>query len=275
MLKKNKTVSLIFLFIFCVLSHSPAFAQRLNLDSLSEKDQKIVDSILIKTTPLIDQKKATGNVNLLTEKELFKSLNQKEKKWIKKMLRLRPSELGVKTPAQPHQENLAFHEVSNQKILKGGQPFTLPIQAVSEPAYAAYEKMMQAMITDIGKKLYIESAHRSPTYQLWLFIFYLKTEHHYSIRETGKLSALPGYSEHNLAIGHAIDLINGEGINGDPDFEKYEVLPEHQWMLKHAEEYGFTLSYPRNNPWGISFEPWHWRYAEINAQRRTNNAKEN
>ena len=108
MLKKNKTLSLIFLFTFCVLSHSPAFAQNLNLDSLSEKDQKIVDSILIKTTPLIDQKKATENVSLLTEKELLKSLNSKEKKWIKKTLRLRPSELGVKTPVQPHQENLAF-----------------------------------------------------------------------------------------------------------------------------------------------------------------------
>jgi len=32
------------------------------------------------------------------------------------------------------------------------------------------------------------------------------------------------------------------------------------WLTKHAAEYGFSLSYPENNPTGIDFEPWHWRF---------------
>lgn len=242
-------------------------AKNLNVDSLSKKDKKVVDAILTKTTPLIDSKKASGNVNLLEWNELFESLNRKEKRFLKKMCRLRPSDLGVQTPQQNDKnEKTHFLEIKNQSILKDGKPYILPTQAVSEPAFKAFEQMMNAMEKDIGKKLYIESAHRSPAYQLWLFIFYLQTDHHYSIRETGKLSALPGYSEHNLDAGHAVDLISAEGINGDPDVEKYEALPEHQWMLKHAGAYGFTLSYPRKNPWGISYEPWHWKFNAVTQQ---------
>ena len=34
---------------------------------------------------------------------------------------------------------------------------------------------------------------------------------------------------------------------------------EYAWLAAHAHEYGFTLSYPRNNTHFV-FEPWHWRY---------------
>jgi D-alanyl-D-alanine carboxypeptidase len=28
----------------------------------------------------------------------------------------------------------------------------------------------------------------------------------------------------------------------------------------HAGDHGFRMSYPRGNPHGISYEPWHWRW---------------
>lgn len=250
----------IFLFAFIALIHLGMGASPLNFEKLSANDQKIVDSLLQKTRPLIEEKEAHANANLLTFEELEKSLSKKEKNFIKKILLLTPADLGVRTPKQTEEnESLRFHEIKGQVIQKDGKPFTLPPQAISPEAYAAYEKMMGHMEKDLGKRLYIESGHRARAYHLYNFLKYL-AQHQYSLIETAKLNALPGYSEHNLTRGHAIDFISAEGINGDPRPEDYEVLPEHAWMLKHAGEYGFTLSYPRNNPSGISFEPWHWRY---------------
>ncbi len=232
----------------------------LNAERLAEKDIRTVDSFLEKLTPLIEKKKAQNNANLLTFDELYAPLNRDEKKLLKRIQRLKPSQLKVRTPRQKEEKNAKpFVEVTGQKIRIKGERTSLPPQAVSPEAHAAYEKMMQAMEKDLGKRLYIESAHRGKPYHLYNFIKYLR-EHNYSLIETAKLNALPGYSEHNLKIYHAIDLINEDGINGEPDVKDYEALPEYEWMLKNAARFGFTLSYPRNNPWGISFEPWHWRY---------------
>ncbi|HLP25741.1 MAG TPA: D-alanyl-D-alanine carboxypeptidase family protein, partial [Acidobacteriota bacterium] len=33
---------------------------------------------------------------------------------------------------------------------------------------------------------------------------------------------------------------------------------EFRWLKRHAGEFGFTLSYPKNNPHQIGYEPWHW-----------------
>ena len=116
------------------------------------------------------------------------------------------------------------------------------------------------MQKDIGKRLYVESGYRSSAYQLYLFVSYLKN-HSYSIKETAKFVALPGYSEHGDPQHQAIDFINENGINQDRPKE-FENLPEYQWLLANAGKFGFVLSYPRNSKEGITFEPWHWRYDE-------------
>jgi len=252
----TKILCLVFAFIFSGTSALYA----LNVEKLSDKEALIVDSFLEKLTPLIEEKKKRDNANLLTFDKLYAPLDKKEKKFLKKIQSLKPKQLGVRTPRQKEEKNAKpFKKITGQKIRLNGQCTSLPPQAVSPEAYEAYEKMMRAMEKDLGKRLYIESAHRGKPYHLYNFIKYLRG-HNYSLINTAKLNALPGYSEHNLKIYHAIDLINEDGINGEPDVSDYEKLPEYQWMLKHAGEYGFTLSYPRGNPWGISFEPWHWKF---------------
>jgi D-alanyl-D-alanine carboxypeptidase len=65
--------------------------------------------------------------------------------------------------------------------------------------------------------------------------------------------AAPGYSEHHT--GRAIDL----GVPGEPPLtEDFERTPAFQWLRAHAGRYGFHLSYPRGNPHGMAYEPWHW-----------------
>jgi D-alanyl-D-alanine carboxypeptidase len=31
-------------------------------------------------------------------------------------------------------------------------------------------------------------------------------------------------------------------------------------LQNNAAQYSFELSFPENNPQGISYEPWHWRF---------------
>lgn len=71
--------------------------------------------------------------------------------------------------------------------------------------------------------------------------------------EIFRVSALPGYSEHHT--GRAIDL----GTPGCTHLsESFADSSAFLWLEANAGRFGFTLSYPRGNPHGIAFEPWHW-----------------
>lgn len=65
--------------------------------------------------------------------------------------------------------------------------------------------------------------------------------------------AAPGFSEHHT--GRALDIGSPEHIELDEDFERTAAF---RWLATHAGNFGFTLSYPRQNPHGIGYEPWHW-----------------
>ena len=68
------------------------------------------------------------------------------------------------------------------------------------------------------------------------------------------MSAPPGYSEHHT--GCAIDVGT---VADEPQLEvEFENTPAFQWMLRRANSFSFFLSFPRDNPYGYEFEPWHW-----------------
>ena len=68
-------------------------------------------------------------------------------------------------------------------------------------------------------------------------------------------SAPPGYSEHHT--GCAIDV----DTDGAPALEiEFEQTPAFVWLSKNAARFGFVLSFPRGNPYGYQYEPWHWFY---------------
>jgi len=67
--------------------------------------------------------------------------------------------------------------------------------------------------------------------------------------------AAPGYSEHHT--GRALDI----GLPGEePLTEDFGGTAAYRWLESNAGSFGFILSYPRGNPHGISYEPWHWCY---------------
>lgn len=73
--------------------------------------------------------------------------------------------------------------------------------------------------------------------------------------EIFKVSAPAGFSEHHS--GRAIDVTT----TGYPPLEEeFENSKAFKWLKNSASAFGFTLSYPRNNEYGIAYEPWHWFY---------------
>lgn len=80
-----------------------------------------------------------------------------------------------------------------------------------------------------------------------------------SSEAAAKISATPRYSEHHT--GYAIDFTDGTLAQNQDITPAFEASPAYQWLTKNAATFGFELSFPKNNPQGVSFEPWHWRYA--------------
>ena len=101
--------------------------------------------------------------------------------------------------------------------------------------------------------LHIVSAYRSIARQAELIRVKLEAGH--TITDILAVLAPPGFSEHHT--GRAIDI-------GTPDCPPADAMfaetPAYTWLQRHADEYGFTLSYPRDNSQGYVFEPWHWCY---------------
>ena len=95
------------------------------------------------------------------------------------------------------------------------------------------------------------SGYRSHDYQLG--IFERKLARGLGVEDILTVNAAPGYSEHHS--GRALDI----GTPGQPPAEEsFEHTPAFDWLRKNAAAYGFAMSYPRDNPHGIVYEPWHW-----------------
>ena len=242
--------------VFSALAVLPA-------DTLAQKDILLVKEILKKLEPLIREREASSTLATLTFDELYAPLNEKEAQFLREFQGLDAQALNVKIPFRgmaTGQEPLT--KIAGQKIrytnIQDGATRPLGVQYLPQHVYEKYRDMMTAMQKDTGRHLLIESGYRSSAYQLYLFVYYLKN-HGYSIRETVKFVALPGYSEHGSPAHQAVDFINTDGINGEYNVKEFEELPEYRWLLEHAGEFGFVLSYPKTAQNGITYEPWHWR----------------
>ena len=117
---------------------------------------------------------------------------------------------------------------------------------------------LQGMIDAAGAEnlhLLVASAYRSFGTQAALKANYKVT---YGTSAANRFSADQGYSEHQL--GTTVDLTTASTGDLSATFDKTK---EFAWLVAHAHEYGFVLSYPKNNKYYI-YEPWHWRYVGIN-----------
>jgi zinc D-Ala-D-Ala carboxypeptidase len=100
-----------------------------------------------------------------------------------------------------------------------------------------------------GIVLDVTSTYRTYAYQETLFEWNLKTK---GREVTEREIAKPGRSQHQL--GTVADF-------GSTD-ESYHGTPAALWLEKNAEDFGFSLSYPkgREAETGYVYESWHYRY---------------
>lgn len=118
------------------------------------------------------------------------------------------------------------------------------------PVARAWRAMREAAQGD-GVVLEAISGFRSHAYQRG--IIERKLARGLTLDEILRVNAAPGHSEHHS--GRALDV----GTPGEPPAEEsFEATPAFAWLQRHAASFGFALSYPRGNPHGITYEPWHW-----------------
>ena len=138
-------------------------------------------------------------------------------------------------------------ELRVARVLKDGRELKL------SPATAtAWTALSGAAVRDSVTLLLI-SGFRSVAHQRQ--IVERKLAEGKSLAEILRVNAAPGYSEHHT--GRAVDI----GTPGCPPLsEEFEATAAFAWLSQQAGGFGFRLSYPRDNPHGVIYEPWHWLY---------------
>ncbi len=142
-------------------------------------------------------------------------------------------------------------------LVHGGLDMFDRPQKMTPGTFDAWSAMKAAAKAD-GLELKLVSAHRSIEYQCE--IIRRKLEEGRSINDILKVNAIPGYSEHHT--GRALDLHAGDEKPLELAFENHPAFP---WLCGSAAQFNFHLSYPRGNPLGIDYEPWHWCFSPDNA----------
>jgi D-alanyl-D-alanine carboxypeptidase len=102
-----------------------------------------------------------------------------------------------------------------------------------------------------GVVLQLVSAFRSLEYQRG--IVDRKIAAGETLEQILEVNAPPGYSEHHT--GRAVDLTTP---GCPPLTEPFEATAAFDWLVRNADRFGFAMTYPRDNPFGIVYEPWHW-----------------
>jgi zinc D-Ala-D-Ala carboxypeptidase len=123
------------------------------------------------------------------------------------------------------------------------------------PAAEQFMAMVDAAKAD-GIILVPLSGFRSDDDQEQVF-FNGKAEQGEKTRERAEVSAPPGYSEHHT--GYAVDV--ADGSKSETNLEQiFDSTPAFHWLERNAARFNFELSFPQDNPQGVSYEPWHWRF---------------
>lgn len=160
------------------------------------------------------------------------------------------SSLGI-PPDYGSRRRLALQAEATALVSIGPNPAGRDIQLA--PGAAQAWTLMKAAAKDDGITLVAHSGFRSVQRQAE--IIHAKLKAGVAIEDILKLVAAPGYSEHHT--GRAVDI----GVTGEPPLtEAFAATPAFAWLGSHAARFGFRMSYPRDNPHGISYEPWHWYY---------------
>lgn len=159
--------------------------------------------------------------------------------------------LGLDVDGYAARTGLALVPEPVQLRLAGFDQFKRPLWLV-DGAARAWNRMQRAARQD-GVVLEAISGYRSHAYQLG--IFERKLDRGQTVDEILAVNAAPGFSEHHS--GRALDI----GTHDEPPAEEtFQDTHAFAWLASNAANHDFVMSYPKDNPHGITYEPWHWRF---------------
>lgn len=133
-------------------------------------------------------------------------------------------------------------------------------QHLAPVAAEAWGRMRDAA-RDAGVTLLLVSGYRSYEYQGGLIR--RKLDAGESLDEVLTVNAPPGCSEHHT--GRALDIATP---GSRPLTEEFEGTAAFAWLENNAGDFGFSMTYPRDNPYGFIYEPWHWSMKPESSRER-------
>jgi D-alanyl-D-alanine carboxypeptidase len=164
--------------------------------------------------------------------------------------------------------HLPYPEVARTELVLAPTGFALGVPClIHRDAAPDLARMLAAagLTPGIGKSLRGVSCFRTIAHQRAVFCRGARPGVCIDPARRARFVGPPGYSEH--ATGYAIDF----GIRPSPGCADVDACiagtPAGKWLLAHAPEFGFELSFPSGNAQGVTWEPWHWRWvgASVNV----------
>ena len=210
------------------------------------------------------RRKEDVEVEVMSFAELDSFLGEPERALVARIQKLPPGAMGFEG------DFLGLEEPPANLVVVNGQTIlvqttdgetkekTVSTKYLPDPAYQDFLKLNDAIDEQIGRRLVIASGYRSPAYQAVVFLG-SAIKHHFDLSVTGRLVALPGYSQHGLASSPAIDVSTIE-VDENVLVVEFANSEEYTWLMQHAGQFNYHLSYPEGNTDGVSFEPWHWQW---------------
>jgi D-alanyl-D-alanine carboxypeptidase len=164
------------------------------------------------------------------------------------MLRELHQELGIQADYGQQSGQPVFEEAG--ELVEVGLNVVGRMQSLTPAAAGRWSDMAAAAAGD-EIALMIVSGFRSFQYQADLIR--KKIAAGQLISDILAVNTAPGFSEHHTGL--AVDIATPGSRPLTEDFENTQAFG---WLQREAAHFGFSMSYPRDNPWGIIYEPWHW-----------------
>lgn len=123
--------------------------------------------------------------------------------------------------------------------------------------------MLKELKKITGRDVVIASGYRSFENQTKTYMGWVRQ---FGIEGADKISARPGFSEHQL--GTAVDFFDVE--SGFEFTNNFDVTKAGTWLKENSYKYGFVQSYPSGSEGqtGYSHEAWHYRYIGIDLAEK-------
>jgi monofunctional biosynthetic peptidoglycan transglycosylase len=218
-------------------------------ERLGEDAARTVDGILAALFARFGLEVISGDAARLTLDELQAPLDAEQRGFVDDLL----AEMAAGRPPLPCRRGRGG---SGEELTAWDQeegPATVRYW-LPDPVLPCFEALRSAAAAD-GVSLLVRSAYRSPGYQAYLILRELRVQGYCRSAVRARIEA-PDSSEHACLDSTAVDF--GAPDGSGPAFAQ---TPAFRWLQENARDFGFRLSYPQDDPNGVGFEPWHWRFA--------------